>query len=517
MLAQQEQESFIASFNNLQNILTLLHARQGENIVPDIYCAYFKFLKANHLLCGQYLEETISQLAPDVDDKLLSRIKLCTRNFMDAISPNNSLLANPKLIEETFNTNGANLIQGMHNFLADLINNQGFFNITMTDMQAFTLGKNLATTPGKIIYQNSLMQLIQYSPKTTQVYAEPILFIPPWINKYYILDICPAKSLVNWMVEQGFTVFIISWVNPDISLSQTTFTDYMLQGPIQALDVIHKFYPDNCVHMAGYCIGGTLLACTLAYMESIGDKRACTANYLATLLDFSSPGELGAFIDPLQLQVIANLTQHQGYLNGKLLAMIFNLLKPNDLIWPHFINNYLLGNVPKAFELLYWNADPTNLPEKMINFYLQNMYLDNLLTKPGGIVLNNVPIDLSKISVPAFFMSAEKDHITPWESIYSGIKLHNTKTTFVLSGSGHVASITNHPMHNKYWFRFNEKPAGDPKLWLEGSQKHSGSWWCFWKQCLTQGKKATVPARDPLQHGVNIIEDAPGSYVLKRI
>lgn len=403
-------------------------------------------------------------------------------------------------------------------FLTDLIKNKGHLSLTLTDQQAFKVGTTIATTPGKIIYQNELMQLIQYLPTTDTVYAQPILFIPPWINKYYILDLTPEKSMVKWLVAQGFTVFMISWVNPDEKLAHKDWEHYLLEGPMAALDIITKVTKCSAVHLAGYCIGGTLLASTLAYMQSNNDARAASGSYFATLLDFLLPGPLGAFASEILLPTIKHGLENTGYLDGKLLDLVFNMLRPVELIWPAFVNNYLLKQKPKAFDILFWNADPTHMPKQVANFYLQNMYLNNVLTIPNSIRINNTPINLNKISAPVFFAAAENDHIAPWRSTYAGIKLHNgSQATFVLAGAGHVVGIINPPGKNKYNFKTNKHTYYSAEQWLQTANTNDGSWWPYWKQWLTNSNKQQIVAAKHHIPNTAIIEDAPGTYVLKRI
>ena len=423
-----------------------------------------------------------------------------------------------QIINNTTEDNSILVLNGFNDFLEDLIRNKGHLSASITNKANFKVGENLAITPGKIIYQNELMQLIQYLPTTSTVYEKPILFIPPWINKYYILDLTPEKSLVRWLISQGFTVFMISWRNPDARMAEKDWGNYLLEGPMAALDAITKITNCSSVHLVGYCIGGTLLACALAYMQHNNDHRAASGSYFTTLLDFASPGEFGAFIDKQQLTLLKHIIDSKGYLDGKLLDIAFNMLRPNALVWPCFIKNYLLKQKPKAFDLLFWNADPTNLPKKMANFYLQNMYLKNMLKTPNEININNTPINLNKISIPTFFISAERDHIAPWQSTYAGVKLHNnSKVTFVLSEPGHVAGIINPPKHNKYSFKTNKHTYDTAEQWLQTAAKHEGSWWPFWKQWLVTHSKLRIK---PEKHAIPetaIIENAPGTYVLKRI
>lgn len=482
---------------------------------------YYEFLKNLYYAINNYANEWLQSL-DGLDRKTKQQLHFYLNNFLSYIAPTNHIWSNPEVMGAIMQSGGNNLLRGFRNYLEDLVLNNGKLNVRMTDLKAFEVGGNLAVTPGKVIFQNDLIQLIQYEPATAQVYKTPILFTPPWINKYYVLDLSRQNSLVKWLVEQGYTVFMISWVNPDAEMAQKEFSDYMLEGPVQALNVITKKVGCESVHMVGYCIGGTLLACTLAYLKSKGDTQVASATFLMSLLSFTNPGELGVFFDEPQIEALESLMQNEGYLNGHLLDIAFNTLRPNDLIWPYYINRYLLGKPPKPFDLLYWNADSSNQPYKMYSFYLRNMYMNNLLQKPGGITLDNVPIDLSTITTPTFFLASETDHITLWRSIYSGLHLLGGPVKFILSESGHVRGVVNPPAQNKYGYWINDTfvQAQDyythsSKVWLETSERCEGSWWPFWVNWLVQQDDQQVPAR-PINPSM-VIEDAPGSYVKKRI
>lgn len=480
----------------------------------------FHFVKEFYEINKKYALKFIRTLS-NVDHKTKEQLHFYINNYLNMLAPTNAAWMNPEVIESVVHSGGLTLVRGIRNYLDDLVQNNGQLNVRMTDLRAFTVGKNLACTPGKVIFQNDLIQLIQYEATTAKVQETPIFITPPWINKYYVLDLSQKNSLVKWLVDQGFTVYIISWINPDKKLAHKQFEDYMQEGPLAALDVVSKTSGAKSVHMVGYCIGGTLLGCTLAYLYNKKDKRVKSATFLMSLLDFSDPGEIGVFLDEPQIDGLEKLMESYGYLNGHLLDMTFNLLRPNDLIWPYFINNYLLGKSTKPFDILYWNADSSNLSCNMYNFYLRNMYLHNNLKKPGGITLSGVPIDLSEITAPAFFLASEVDHITLWRSIYDGLHLLSGPVEFVVTESGHVRGVLNPPGDTKYNYRINPnfKNAADYRAkkhdWREGSKEQPGSWWPHWKEWLLDKDNTEIDART-IQKSL-VIEDAPGSYVLKRL
>lgn len=520
------------SFAKNKKALTITKPKDDRRFADPIWEEepHYRFIKRSYYLITAHTLRWLSSLST-LDRKTRLQVHFYIKNFLDFLCPTNFIATNPTVLQKMIDTGGENLLNGMKSFLQDLAANKGRLNISKTDLRAFKVGKNLAITPGKVIFQNDLIQLIQYLPTTKEVYQTPILFIPPWINKYYILDLSPQNSIVRWLVEQGFTVYMISWVNPTEMHANKDFSDYMLEGPLQALDIITSTTKTPKVHMVGYCIGGTLLGSSLAYMAKKGDTRAQSATFFMSLLDFSNPGELGVFIDKAQLDMLDNIMSEKGYLDGRLLDMTFNLLRPNDLIWPYFINNYLLGNKVKPFDLLYWNADSSNQPQRMYSYYLRNMYLENKLRKPNKIKLGGEMIDLGEIKVPSVFLASKTDHITLWKSVYSGTKLLGGPVEFILTGSGHVRGVINPPELKKYSYFINKHHTasssnGDgngkkmPKKaneWLQQAQEQQGSWWPYWANWLKELDPQMVPARDPVQDNIPIIEDAPGSYVKKRL
>ncbi|MEO9192006.1 MAG: class I poly(R)-hydroxyalkanoic acid synthase [Acetobacteraceae bacterium] len=472
----------------------------------------FDFIKQSYLLSARYIQDVVKQ-ADGLDPKTAAKVDFYSRQFIDAMSPSNFVLTNPEVLRKTVETGGENLLRGLNNLLTDLEQGKGKLRIKMTDMDAFTLGENIAVSPGKVVYQNDLMQLIQYTPTTEKVLKRPLLIAPPWINKFYILDLRPKNSFVRWAVSQGHTVFMISWVNPDERLSEKGFEDYMHEGYLAALDAIEKAIGEREVDAIGYCLGGTLLSATLAYMKAKGDERIKTATFFVTMMDFAEAGELGVFIDEEQLRALEEKMNKRGYLEGSEMATTFNMLRANDLIWSFVVNNYLLGNEPFPFDLLYWNADSTRMPARMHSFYLRKMYQENLLAQPGGISLSDVPIDLRRIDVPAYFLSTREDHIAPWKSTYKGTQLLSGTKRFVLAASGHIAGVVNSPEGGKYGHWVGTELPPDPEAWLAGATEMAGSWWPDWQRWVTSYDATMVPARQPGAGKLKAIEDAPGSYV----
>ena len=477
----------------------------------------FDLIKQSYLISSRHIRQAVADvdgLTPESEKK----VAFFTRQYVDALSPSNFLMTNPQVLRETVSSGGKNLVRGLNNLLSDLEKGGGKLRISMTDENAFQLGRNVATTPGKVVFQTELMQLIQYSPLTEQVYKRPLVIIPPWINKYYILDLREKNSFIRWAVSQGHTVFVISWVNPDARLAQKGFEDYMLEGPLAALDAVEKATGSREVNFIGYCLGGTLLGATLGYLnQKHQDKRVASATFFVSLLDFSQPGELGVFIDEEQVQNLERKMNERGYLEGAEMASTFNLLRANDLVWSFVVNNYLLGKDPFPFDLLYWNADSTRMPARMHSFYLRNMYIKNLMGVPGGIELAGVPIDLSKVRLPAYFISTVEDHIAPWKTTYRGAKYLKGDVKFVLGGSGHIAGIVNPPASKKYHYWTNEAMPDSPEQWFEGAAQHPGSWWEDWQRWIEPHGGGKAPARIPGKGGLRALEDAPGSYAMMRI
>ena len=476
----------------------------------------FDFIKQSYLLSARFVQDVVTHV-DGLDPKTAQKVDFYSRQFIDAMSPSNFLLTNPEVLRKTAETGGENLLKGLSNLLGDLERGKGQLRIKMTDMDAFQVGENIGVSDGKVVYQNDLMQLIQYTPTTAKALKRPLVIAPPWINKFYILDLRPRNSFVRWAVSQGHTVFVISWVNPDEHLAEKNFEDYMHLGFLAALDAIEAATGEKEVNAIGYCLGGTLLASTLAFMAAKDDTRIKTATFFVTMMDFREAGELGVFIDEEQLNALEEKMNKRGYLEGSEMATTFNMLRANDLIWSFVVNNYLMGNDPFPFDLLYWNADSTRMPAKMHSFYLRNMYQENLLAVPGGISLSGVPIDLGQVKTPAYFLSTREDHIAPWKSTYRGTQLLGGDNRFVLAASGHIAGVVNPPEGGKYNHWVNKDLPADPETWFAGATELAGSWWPDWHRWVTSFSKAQVTARQTGDGKLPALENAPGSYVKVRL
>ncbi len=475
----------------------------------------FDFIKQSYLLSARFVQDVVGRV-DGLDPKTAQKVDFYARQFVEAMSPSNFVLTNPEVLRKTAETGGENLLKGLSNLLADLDRGKGRLHIKMTDLDAFQVGGNIAVSPGEVIYQNDLMQLIQYAPTTETVLKRPLLIIPPWINKFYILDLRPKNSFVRWAVAQGHTVFMVSWVNPDGRLADKGFDDYMKEGVLDAADAVKKATGEHDVNAIGYCLGGTLLGSSLAWLAAKGKEPIKTATFFVSLLDFTESGELNVFIDEEQLKVLEERMQRRGYLEGSEMATTFNMLRANDLIWSFVVNNYLLGNDPFPFDLLYWNSDSTRMPARMHSFYLRKMYQENKLAEPGGITLDGEPIDLARIRVPAYFISTREDHIAPWKATYRGTHLLSGKNRFVLAASGHIAGVVNPPDSGKYNHWVNPELPEKPEDWLKDATELSGSWWPDWQRWVTSYGNERVPARIPGKGKLKPIEPAPGSYVKVR-
>lgn len=479
--------------------------RWSEKITHDV-------LKQSYLLASRYLLGLVKDADMDADRK--QRLAFWTRQAVSAASPSNFALTNPVVVDETLKTGGQNLLDGLDSLLTDIEQGDQRLRLRMSDTEAFTLGEDIATTPGRVVMQTEMCQLIQYSPTTEVVARRPLLIVPPWINKYYILDLQPENSFIRWAVAQGHTVFVVSWVNPDARHADKDFTDYMVDGPLAAMDAIESLTGERELNLIGYCIGGTLTAAMVSYLTKKGDDRVRSVTFFTTLTDFEGAGEIKVFIDDRQITELANRMDQRGFLPGSAMGDSFRFLRENDLIWSYVIDQYLLGRQPVPHDLLYWNEDGTNMPARMHSEYLRDMYLDNKLVEPGGIVLDGVPIDLRDVSVPVCIISTERDHIAPWRVVYRATQLYSGPTTFILGGSGHIAGVVNPPGRDKYGHRMTgstDNPA-DPDAWHAASASVAGSWWTSWQRWVSPLSGGEVAARQP---GAGI-EAAPGSYAATR-
>jgi polyhydroxyalkanoate synthase len=476
---------------------------------------FFDFVMQLYLLSTRWAQNLVRD-AEGIDPHTRKKAEFYVQQITNAIAPSNFVFTNPEVLRETLASNGDNLVRGMTMLAEDIEAGHGTLRIRQSDPANLVVGVNMATTPGKVIYQNELMQLIQYEPTTENVLRTPLLIVPPWINKFYILDLRPEKSFIKWCVDQGITVFVISWVNPDKELGKKTFDDYMKEGPLAAMDVIEKVTGEMKVHTAGYCVGGTLLAATLAWLAEKRRVRVTSATLFAAQVDFTHAGDLLVFVDEDQISALERDMQASGVLEGSKMAMAFNMLRSNDLIWSYVVSNYLKGQPPSSFDLLHWNSDATRMPAANHSYYLRNCYLENRLST-GSMVLDNTLLDLSKVKVPVYNLATREDHIAPADSVLYGSQFFGGPVQFVLSGSGHIAGVVNPPSQAKYQFWTNDR-IKDVTLsdWLKGAQEHKGSWWPHWRKWLESIDAERVPARAVGNEIMSPIEDAPGSYVRVR-
>jgi polyhydroxyalkanoate synthase len=472
---------------------------------------YFDFWKQAYLITTRWLEDMLDK-TEDLDERTRQRAAFYLKQIVSAISPSNFPLTNPVVLRETFASSGDNLVKGMSNLVHDLERSGDLLNISQTDVEAFEVGRNVATAPGKVVFQNELIQLIQYAPTTDRVHEQPLLIVPPWINKFYILDLGPQKSFIRFAVSKGFTVFVVSWVNPDERLAHKTFEDYMTEGILAATEAVKRETGTDKVNVIGYCVGGTLLGTTLAYLAARGEEPFSSATFFAAQVDFTKAGDLMVFIDDAQLKALEEMMAERGYLDGARMATVFNMLRPKDLIWPYIVNNYMLGKKPFPFDLLFWNQDSTRLPAANHKFYLREFYHENKLAR-GQMTIGNVKLDLGKVKLPIYELCAKEDHIAPAKSVFIGSRLFGGPVTYVLAGSGHIAGVINPPGDKiKYQYWTNPKRAATLEAWFEGAQEHPGSWWPHYAEWLARHSGEMVPARAP-GAVLGTIEDAPGSYV----
>lgn len=474
------------------------------------------FVKQSYLTYAKWLKSTVHQLE-GMDEHDKKKAEFYTQQFIDAIAPTNFPVLNPEVVEETIASKGENILKGMKNLIDDLDRGDGSLSIRQADLEHFKLGVNVATTPGKVVYQNEIMQVIQYDPMTEEAARRPLLIYPPWINKFYILDLQPANSFIRWMIEQGRTVFVVSWVNPGPELGHKTFEDYIKQGCFEALDAVEQATGEAEVDAIGYCIGGTMLATALALMAKRGDRRIRSATFFTAQADFKESGDLLLFVDDEQLDAIEKqMDAAGGVLEGRAMATTFNMLRSNDLIWSFVIDNYMKGKDPAKFDLLYWNSDATRMPKNVHLFYLREFYQHNRLAR-GEMIIDGERLDLGDVDIPIFMQAGETDHIAPHNSVYRTARLFASKdkadVTYMLAGSGHIAGVVNHPDKKKYHHSINEALPKSLDDWKAGAKRHAGSWWPYWMAWLNKVSPGQVPARHPGDGKLKPIEDAPGSYV----
>ncbi|MBR1132437.1 PHA/PHB synthase family protein [Bradyrhizobium iriomotense] len=476
---------------------------------------FFDFVMQLYLLTTKWAQELVRD-ADGLDVHTRRKAEFYVQQVTNALSPSNFVLTNPEVLRETMASSGGNLARGLKMLAEDIAAGKGMLKIRQSNPDNLVVGVNMATTPGKVIYQNEMMQLIQYSPTTEKVLRTPLLIVPPWINKFYILDLKPEKSYIKWCVDQGITVFVISWVNPDKRLGNKSWEDYMKEGPLTAMDVIEKVTGEMKVHTAGYCVGGTMLATTLAWLAEKRRQRVSSATFFAAQVDFTHAGDLLVFVDEEQIAALEHDMKTAGVLEGSKMAMAFNMLRSNDLIWSYVVSNYLKGQQPSAFDLLHWNSDATRMTASNHSYYLRNCYLENRLST-GTMVLDNTLLDLSKVKVPVYNLATREDHIAPAESVLYGSQFFGGPVKYVLSGSGHIAGVVNPPASNKYqyWTNDNIKDVSVAE-WMKGAVEHKGSWWPDWREWLGSLDPEEVPARSVGSEALPPIEDAPGSYVRVR-
>ena len=472
----------------------------------------FDVIKQSYLITSDWLNELVTGV-DGVDPMVKRRVQFFTKMLTDAISPTNFLLSNPAALREAMATQGESVLKGMENFAGDLARGGGQLSISQTDFAEFKVGDNVATAPGKVIFQNELIQILQFDPTTETVCEVPLLIFPPWINKFYILDLRVDNSMIRWLSSQGITVFVTSWVNPDTQLATRTFENYMDEGVYAAVSAVTRQTGVPTVNTVGYCIGGTLLSCTLAHMAARGDERIASATFFAAQQDFSEAGDLLLFTSEDWLKDLEQkMDAAGGVLSGQAMADTFNALRSNDLIWSFFVNNYLMGKEPRPFDLLFWNADQTRMPKALHLFYLRKFYGENALAK-GELELGGVKLDLGLVKTPIYVQSSKEDHIAPYRSVYKGARLFGGPVNFMMSGSGHIAGVINHPDAKKYQHWTNPELPPTVEEWMKGAVEHPGSWWPDWAKWLKARSGGQVPARDPSKGPLKPLEDAPGSYV----
>ncbi|NOJ06233.1 class I poly(R)-hydroxyalkanoic acid synthase [Vibrio splendidus] len=503
-----------ALMGNTESVIT--EDRGDKRFIDDAWKndPFYSFIKQSYLLFSKSYIDTINSIE-GIDEKTKERVAFFSRQAINAMSPSNFIATNPELMKLTLERNGENLLDGLEQLQADVEASADILKIRMTNNNAFRLGVDVANTEGDVVFQNDLFELIQYHPKTPQVNATPLLIVPPFINKYYILDLREKNSMVRWLLEQGHSVFMMSWRNPGVAQKDQEFGDYVTEGVVKAVTAIEDITGKEQINAAGYCIGGTVLASTVAYYAAKRmKKRIKTATFFTTLLDFSQPGEVGAYINETIIDAIEKQNNAKGYMDGRSLSVTFSLLRENSLYWNYYIDNYLKGSSPMEFDLLYWNSDSTNVAAKCHNFLLRELYLENKLVQDKGVKVGGVWIDLNKIKIPSYFISTKEDHIALWQGTYRGALNTGGNKTFVLGESGHIAGIVNHPEKKKYGYWLNDNLDDSADEWLNNASHNEGSWWTHWDQWL-QGFEADEQI-EPFNQGSElhpVIGKAPGNYV----
>ncbi|MGB4867093.1 MAG: class I poly(R)-hydroxyalkanoic acid synthase [Hyphomicrobium sp.] len=522
----EAQSYFVSQFAALWNnvlmrmmgmpIAPLIEPASNDNRFKDpewTHNPFFNFCKQAYLLACKWAEDQLKN-TPGLEGRDRHRAEFYLRQMTSAYAPSNFMVTNPEVLRETFRTNAQNLVNGVTLLAEDMSRSKDLMKISQSDISAFELGRNLATTPGKVVFQNELLQLIQFSPTTDKVRERPIMMVPPWINKYYILDLTAQKSFIKYVVDQGFTVFVVSWINPDESLADKTFEDYILEGILAAAEAVRRETNLKEINVLGYCVGGTALSTGLAYLAHRGEDVFKSCTLLTTQVDFSLAGDLLLFTDDNQLDSLDALMTERGFLDGSRMANVFNMMRPRDLIWPYVINNYMLGKKPFPFDLLFWNQDSTRMAAANHKFYLREFYNENRLAK-GEMAIAGTKLELGKIKLPVFSVATREDHIAPAPSVYRGSLMFSGPVEFVLAGSGHIAGVVNPPdkVKYQYWTDGDKAPALED--WIKSATEHPGSWWPYWIKWLEKQSGGWTIPRTPGQQ-LGVIEDAPGSYVKAR-
>jgi polyhydroxyalkanoate synthase len=472
----------------------------------------FDFLKQSYLLTARGMIDSVNAVE-GIDDKTRQRLLFFTRQWINAVAPSNFLMTNPEVLRLTLESGGQNLVRGLEQLAEDMEKSADTLNIRMTDTSAFRLGENIATTPGKVVFRNRMIELIQYTPTTETVNRRPLVLVPPWINKFYIADLREKNSFVRWAVAQGHTLFVISWVNPGRNYRDVRIDDYLLEGVIAALDQVQAITGERSANLIGYCVGGMLLALAVAWLQARGEsERVASATFWATIFDFSDPGDIGVFIDEQIVGAIEKELDRNGVFDGRMMAVAFSLLRENDLYWNYYVQNYLKGERPIPFDLLYWNSDCTNLPAATHKFLLREFYLGNKLIQPGGVTVAGEKIDLSTVKTPSFVLATLQDHIAKWRSCYPATQVLGGPVKFVLGESGHIAGVMN-PPGGKYGYYVQDGYAANPDEWYASARKQEQSWWLEWKAWVEPFAGDEVPARQPGANGWPLLGDAPGGYV----